>query len=1058
VGTGTADPTVAIYANGILQGGTVVDKGSGLHVYNGGTLSNVAFDGTLDLTPRGSSVVIYGATTFAGVSGTGPGTINVGASDGAIVTDGSATLDNATLNIGNDVTFIEVRVPTTAGATLTLGSHFDIVHTSGDVYLQPAAYAQGVASVINNGTITAGDSGGRFMIQGVALTNNGTITVSDGDILKLDSTIFTEGTGGSMVIGGGQFAFLQPGTWTNLAGTTLNGGDYEVDAASGIELNQNVDIATLDASVILNGAGSTIESFNTTSNSEVAIDSTLGTIGAAGALEIVGDRNWTTAIAMSNVGTLDLGGGAFTAPSLANTGLLSGFGVIAAAVTDSGTLSVSGGQTLSLVGGSLTNLSGTTLTGGTFTVGAGGTLQLADNVSIVTLKATIDLTGAGASVQSLNTTKSSEVTLASTLKTINSAGNLELLGGENYTTANTIANGGTIDLGGGTLTAAGLTNTGMISGSGVIDGAITDSGTITAQSGGTLNLQNATIKNQTGAAFVVDANATLQAPNNTTFSTLDFTVVLNGVGSVLQSLDTSTSTELTFEEGSTGTSATGVLEVLGGRSYTTTNALNNSGLLQLGGGTFTSGAMSQTAGSTLTGFGVVASAITDAGATKSSGGALAFTGKGDSFSAALTGTEVDFAGGTDLLQSGSTLAATAVGLSGGAVVTLATSQSYAGKLMQGAGTTLALGVDTLTLTASASTLAGSVTGTAGTLAFTGGSQTINTGAALNMANWSISGGTTSVNDTLTFKGDFTMGAGATMTLGSGDRLTLTGPAALSGLLHGASTLKTSTATVSGLTIGGTAVLSDAGTMTQSGAVTVGDKSTMAATLLVDVGATYTIEGGAIAHGAAATSTIVDNGTLIDDAAGTSVVAVRISDTGSLVAAVGTLDTQKALLGTGSITIDGGATMEADLTAASTLAVSFNGGSAVLALKDPSKFAAAISGFAPTDTIDLLGKAATSAVLGAGDTLVIKNGAKAVATLQLAGTYTGDTFSVASDGAGGTDITVSTGTAQPPPVTPVLPFIAAMAAIGPHAPASLTAGPLTPPLHFEIALPRTGQFA
>ena len=131
---------------------------------------------------------------------------------------------------------------------------------------------------------------------------------------------------------------------------------------------------------------------------------------------------------------------------------------------------------------------------------------------------------------------------------------------------------------------------------------------------------------------------------------------------------------------------------------------------------------------------------------------------------------------------------------------------------------------------------------------------------------------------------------------------------------------------------------------------------------------------------------------------------------------------------------------------------------MLALKDAAKFAAAIGGFAATDTIDLLGKKATSAVLGAGDTLVIKNGTKAVATLQLAGTYTGDTFNVASDGAGGTDITLSTGTAKPPPSTPVLPFIAAMAAIGPRAPAHLTAGPLTPPLHLDIAPPRAGQFA
>jgi hypothetical protein len=1265
VGTGTNDPTLAIYANGAVQGGTIVDKGSGLHVY-GGLLSNATFDGTLDLTPRGSAVTLYGGLALAGMNGTGPGTIDLSDADGALSADGNLTLDNATLNVGGyGGDFINVIVPTKAGATLTLGSSFDIVHTGDGVTMQPAAYAQGGATIVNDGTITAAAKGGNFVVQGVAFTNNGQITIGNGDTFNLNAASFTEGAGGSVVIGvgstldvgtamttaqitqfanagtlgiagtlnntgatlqigagtgepkletqasgdiiggtiinkgsgvffnggtlsgvtfegtvdltptystvvitngltatglggvgagaidlgflaflrpeggetldnatvdlgyangivltdpnntapvltfggnigggkysndliindgviiaaftggsnqgfsittpnftnngslivgAGQTMSVQPGNLTNLSGTTLTGGVFEIEGGSTMELDQNVQITTLDATVILDGAGSTLQSFNTNSNSQTTLDATLATIGASGTLEITGGRNWATATSFTNAGTLEVGGGTFTAPGLVNAGLVSGYGVIAAALTNAGTLSVAAGETLSLVGGSLTNLSGATLTGGAFTIAGGGVLQLADNVSIGTLKATIDLTGAGANVQSLDTATSSEVTLAESLKTIGSNAILGVLGGDNFATGNTIANVGTLSLGGGTFTAAGVTDSGLISGYGDLATMVSVTGAMTVQGGKTLSLVGGTLANLagttlTGGKFTVGAGGTLQLANNTSIVTLDATIDLAGAGALIQGLNTSKSSQVNLGASLAAIGGTGTLQVLGGSGLSLSNAVANGGTIQLGGGVLGGGSLTDASSAVLTGFGTVASVFSDLGKTTSAGGALAFRGVGDTFSAALSGTEIDFSGGTDLLQNGASLTASTVGLSGGASLTLAANQSFAGKLMQGTGTTLALGSTTLTLTAGSSMIAGTVSGTNGTLAFSGGAQAIAAGAVMNMAAWSITGGTTSVDETLTFKGAFTMGSGATLTLGTGDKLTVTGPAMLSGLLHGASSLKVSTATVSGLTIGGTDILSDAGTMTQTGAVTVGDKSTMTATLQIAVGATYTIKAGAIGRGAAANSTIADNGTLVDAAAGTIVDAVRISDTGSLVAATGTFDAQKALLGTGSITIDAGATLEADLSAAATISLAFDGAKAGLALKNPSKFAATISGFATSDTIDLLGKAATSATLEAGDKLVIRNGTKAVATLQLAGTYAGDTFALASDGAGGTDITLNTAAARPP--TPVLPFIAAMAAVDPRAPAHLTAGLGAAALPHGIAPPRADRFA
>ena len=61
-----------------------------------------------------------------------------------------------------------------------------------------------------------------------------------------------------------------------------------------------------------------------------------------------------------------------------------------------------------------------------------------------------------------------------------------------------------------------------------------------------------------------------------------------------------------------------------------------------------------------------------------------------------------------------------------------------------------------------------------------------------------------------------------------------------------------------------------------------------------------------------------------------------------------------------------------------------------------------------------------------------NGATTIATLQLAGAHGGDTFHVASDSAGGTNITVTTGPAH------AVQFISGMAGFGgdKHGPVSV----------------------
>jgi hypothetical protein len=87
---------------------------------------------------------------------------------------------------------------------------------------------------------------------------------------------------------------------------------------------------------------------------------------------------------------------------------------------------------------------------------------------------------------------------------------------------------------------------------------------------------------------------------------------------------------------------------------------------------------------------------------------------------------------------------------------------------------------------------------------------------------------------------------------------------------------------------------------------------------------------------------------------------------------------------------------------------FLGASGVLKLEAPTSFAGTILGFVAGDAIDLAGiGSATSATLGAGNVLAVQESGGGHLALQLDPNhnYSGDTFSVSTDGNGGTDVRV-----------------------------------------------------
>jgi hypothetical protein len=407
------------------------------------------------------------------------------------------------------------------------------------------------------------------------------------------------------------------------------------------------------------------------------------------------------------------------------------------------------------------------------------------------------------------------------------------------------------------------------------------------------------------------------------------------------------------------------------------------------------------------------------------------------------GGTLDLAGGTGTVRrigaAGTVSGAEAMSFSGfGSYVFAKGTWTLAGANTLAAGATM---TDNAKLTnTGALTVAGSLGGK-GALTLAAGTAAIGAGAKITVATWSLTGGTTSLNESLTYKGAFSETTTATLTVAAGDKLTLSGAAIMSGLINGAGTVAVATATLKTLTVGGTTALTITGAASQAGLVTIGDATAAAASLTIAKGATYTIAGVfGIAEGAATTSALTVAGTLIKSGAtGRSVIAVATADTGLIEAATGTLDFTAALTGTGALKVDSGAILEADGAIGKNLAVSFNGASATLALKAPASFAATIAGFAPTDTVDLIQIAATGAKINGKDQLVIVNGATTVAKLQLTGAYSGATFTIAADGHGGTAVTLVTAAGVSPPASLGHQFVAAMASLGPCAGAMHAAG-------------------
>ena len=313
------------------------------------------------------------------------------------------------------------------------------------------------------GTISSNVSAGTLLLSGSGgLTNSGTLQVSSGALLH---------------VSGGPFS--------NFSGTKLTGGTYNVSGTLEIDElgSAGGEIVTDDANIILDGTAAKF--VDDGSNSALT---NLASITSKGSFTLAGGADFTTAGTLTNRGTLSVGAGS---------------------IFD--------------VDGTLSNLAGTALTGGTYDVT--GTLEFA-GANIETNDAAITLTGKSAEIVNTTTGKSGLAKFAnndaagmltieagaklSTVGSVSNAGSFTIGAGSTLTvggrgvftqTAGTTTDSGTlaasggVALSGGSLFAGG-TITGNLVSSGVVTpgasatktGILTDTGTYTQNSGGSLDI------------------------------------------------------------------------------------------------------------------------------------------------------------------------------------------------------------------------------------------------------------------------------------------------------------------------------------------------------------------------------------------------------------------------------------------------------------------------------------------------------------------------------------------------------------------------------------------
>jgi len=576
--------------------------------------------GTLTLSNAGDSVTLLNNTTLTvggNISNNGTITINSGGS--ATVLDIGASL----MLSGNGSVVLGTGGPNfitgAGGAVLTNASTISGGNTGNSDNV-----GDGALILDNTGTINANVSGAGLVLQpGGASTNNGTLEASNGGVLYLDGSSWTQ-TGGTITAQTGSTVVLYSNV--SITGGTLNTvGTGVVEEAGGgynVFLSNLTNAGTYN---ILNGSTTTI-SGTITNNGTINIDSG----GSATQLYLGGNTTLagTGTVVLGNGGPnyINGAGGAI----LTNNSTVEGVGNVgdsALALVNNATINanVSGGALYLVPGAASTNTSileatnggsllldsGTwTNTGGTIQAQTGSAVDLLNNVSIT--GGTLTTSGTGV-IQEL--AGGYNVFLSN----LTNAGTYNILNGSTTTISGTITNNGTINLdSGGSSTILYVTSTGSqsatLAGSGTVVLGIGGPNFITGGGSSTLtnDLTIEGVGNVGDGALTLINNATINANVSPTVSAAGLYIQPGGGGLVNNATLEATNGGTLLLDGGTITNTGATIQAVGADASNNPSAVVLYNNVSITGGTLTTsgaGVIEEAAG----GYNVFLSNLTNAG-------------------------------------------------------------------------------------------------------------------------------------------------------------------------------------------------------------------------------------------------------------------------------------------------------------------------------------------------------------------------------------------------------------------------------------------------------------
>ena len=609
---------------------------------DGGAVTN---NGLMESTNTGGLVIV--STTVSNASGT------------VAAAGGNVYLQSGTIAGGLVTSSGGAAIVVQAGQTGTLDGSTNALTNTGSIDVNNQGTLAVLGSIVNDGTIAlqSGNQNTDLLIDNatVTLTGSGTITLSNngGNAIFGASATDVLDNVNNTITGAGQ---LGDGTLTLINGTA---GVIDASAATALVLNTGSIAATNNGLM------------ESTSTGGLVIETTVNN-GTAGMIAAAGGDVYLQGGTIQG-GTLSSSGGAAFIVQGGRTGTLDG---TAHAVNNTGNFDIQNQGTLTVLG-SIVN-SGTIalqstnqntdfiIGSSTVTLTGGGTLTMSDNGGnrIYGLVATDVLDNVNNTIEGSGQFGAGQLTLIN-------GGIIEATGSNALvidlgSTGMNLASGELLGVGSGGLSIENgtYTNLGLIQ---------ADNGShVTFATGATLtNSVNGTLTGGTYAAVASGNGATLSITGSA-ITDLAADLILSGAGSSITFGGTA------IENSLTTIARTGELQVLNDRDYTTTLKITNSGILALGGGTFTAKGLNDKTGSTLSGFGILKANLTSSGAIVATGGTLELDGHKNTISGTESGTGTLAFGGTTTLDTGTVLDVSNIALISKATLNIDTPLSFAG--------------------------------------------------------------------------------------------------------------------------------------------------------------------------------------------------------------------------------------------------------------------------------------------------------------------------------------------------------------------------------------------